>query len=239
MSWISALLLGAVLSPTDPVFVAAIFRVEEVPQRIRRALNVESGMNDGLALTAVVVLLSAATAKHDNIVSVIWQLALGVLIGIAVPWLGIRIEETRFFEAVGVFQPLLGFSLAVLVYAICVATGGNEFLAAFSAGVAMASVSRKASESLSSLRRGAVGVVEVSCSAYLRCHHRKATGDTFVMARVSVHPARGIRGSSVRHRSGLGWNERQHQRTADIWLVRPEGICLCGVWHSHPAGWTG
>lgn len=63
MNWIVALLLGAALSPTDPVFVAAIFRVEAVPQRIKRALNVESGMNDGLALTALALLLSAATGR--------------------------------------------------------------------------------------------------------------------------------------------------------------------------------
>src|SRR4051812_27753384 len=59
MNWIVALLLGAALSPTDPVFVAAIFQQEAVPTRLKRALNVESGMNDGLALTALVVLLSA------------------------------------------------------------------------------------------------------------------------------------------------------------------------------------
>lgn len=74
------------------------------------------------------------------------QLALGVLIGIAVPWIGIKIEGTSFFEAVGVFQPLLAFSLAVLVYAICLATGANEFLAAFSAGVTTATISGRASK---------------------------------------------------------------------------------------------
>ncbi len=146
MNWIVALLLGAALSPTDPVFVSAIFQLDTVPQRIKRALNVESGMNDGLALTAVVVLLSAATTKHGSIPSVIWQLVLGLLIGIAVPWLGIKIEETRLFEAVGVFQPLLAFSLAVLVYSVCLATGANEFLAAFSAGVTTATMSRRASD---------------------------------------------------------------------------------------------
>ncbi len=146
MNWIVALLLGAALSPTDPVFVAAIFEQDAVPTRIKRALNVESGMNDGLALTALVVLLSAASGRNGSIVSVLWQLALGVLIGIGVPWLGITIEETNFFEAVGVFQPLLAFSLAILVYAICLATGANEFLAAFSAGVTIATVSKRASD---------------------------------------------------------------------------------------------
>jgi len=146
MTWLVAFLLGAALSPTDPVFIAAIFQVEAVPRRIRRALNVESGMNDGLALTAVVLLLSATTARHHGITQVISELALGVVIGVAIAWFGIKIEETRLFEAVGVFQPLLAFSLAVLAYAICIATGANEFLAAFSAGVTIATVSQRASD---------------------------------------------------------------------------------------------
>ena len=49
--WPESLLMGAVLSPTDPVFAAAIVGREEVPERLRRLLNVESGLNDGLALS--------------------------------------------------------------------------------------------------------------------------------------------------------------------------------------------
>jgi NhaP-type Na+/H+ or K+/H+ antiporter len=146
MSWLVALLLGAALSPTDPVFVAAIFQIDAVPKRIKRALNVESGLNDGLALTALTILLSAATAKGDSIPSVVWQLALGVAIGVAVPYIGIKVEQTSFFGAVGVFEPLLAVSLAVLVFAVCRSTGANEFLAAFSAGVTTATASTRASE---------------------------------------------------------------------------------------------
>jgi sodium/hydrogen antiporter len=58
LSWVQALLVGAVLAPTDPVFAAAIVQREEVPQRLRRLLNVESGVNDGLALPVVLVLLA-------------------------------------------------------------------------------------------------------------------------------------------------------------------------------------
>jgi NhaP-type Na+/H+ or K+/H+ antiporter len=50
LPWLESLLLGAVLSPTDPVFAAAIVGRKEVPPRLRHLLNVESGVNDGLAL---------------------------------------------------------------------------------------------------------------------------------------------------------------------------------------------
>ncbi|HSM87123.1 MAG TPA: cation:proton antiporter [Candidatus Limnocylindrales bacterium] len=63
LSWGWAFLIGAVLSPTDPVFVAAVFEVQAVPQRLKRLLNMESGVNDGLALPLVILLL--ATQKID------------------------------------------------------------------------------------------------------------------------------------------------------------------------------
>ena len=50
LPWLESFLLGAVLSPTDPVFAAAIVGREEIPYRLRNLLNVESGLNDGLAL---------------------------------------------------------------------------------------------------------------------------------------------------------------------------------------------
>lgn len=49
LQWSEAFLVGAVLSPTDPVFAAAIVGRKEIPYRLRNLLNVESGLNDGLA----------------------------------------------------------------------------------------------------------------------------------------------------------------------------------------------
>ncbi len=50
LPWLESFLLGAVLSPTDPVFAAAIVGREEIPYRLRNLLNVESGLNDGFTL---------------------------------------------------------------------------------------------------------------------------------------------------------------------------------------------
>jgi NhaP-type Na+/H+ or K+/H+ antiporter len=50
LDWPEALLIGAVLAPTDPVFAAALVGNDKVPARLRHLLNVESGINDGLAL---------------------------------------------------------------------------------------------------------------------------------------------------------------------------------------------
>ncbi|WP_245997982.1 cation:proton antiporter domain-containing protein [Nocardia pseudobrasiliensis] len=58
LDWPAAFLLGAILSPTDPVFASAIVGRTDVPLRLRRLLNVESGLNDGLALPFVLIFLA-------------------------------------------------------------------------------------------------------------------------------------------------------------------------------------
>jgi hypothetical protein len=55
LDWPEALLVGAILAPTDPVFAAALVGNDKVPPRLRHLLNVESGVNDGLALPFVVL----------------------------------------------------------------------------------------------------------------------------------------------------------------------------------------
>ena len=53
LSWAEAFLLGAVLSPTDPVVTSAVVKSRGVPESVRHTLNLESGLNDGLALPVV------------------------------------------------------------------------------------------------------------------------------------------------------------------------------------------
>ena len=66
LDWTTSFLVGAVLAPTDPVFASAIVGRKEVPAKLRQLLNVESGINDGLALPVVLILIAAAgpTSGH-------------------------------------------------------------------------------------------------------------------------------------------------------------------------------
>ncbi|CAM5500788.1 hypothetical protein SBADM41S_02468 [Streptomyces badius] len=57
LDWTTSFLVGAVLAPTDPVFASAIVGRKEVPARLRQLLNIESGVNDGIALPFVLVLI--------------------------------------------------------------------------------------------------------------------------------------------------------------------------------------
>lgn len=141
LPWAQSFLVGAVLSPTDPVFAAAIIGREGVPGRLRHLLNVESGLNDGLALPVVVVLLAVAGRSEVGTATLLQELALGVALGVAIPWGALRLERSRLFAAAPSYEPLYALAIGVLVLAVAQATHANLFLAAFSAGITVVTVS--------------------------------------------------------------------------------------------------
>jgi NhaP-type Na+/H+ or K+/H+ antiporter len=148
-----ALILGAVLAPTDPVFAAALVGREDVPRSLRRLLNVESGLNDGLALPAVVLLIGAAGGQlsHEStgVLPVLGDVALGVLFGIAFPLAVAALLRIPALGAEARLQPLGPLSVAILLYVTCDATGANSYLAAFIAGITLRSTMPSASNSFS------------------------------------------------------------------------------------------
>jgi NhaP-type Na+/H+ or K+/H+ antiporter len=140
---VEAFLVGAILAPTDPVFAAAIVGNDKVPARLRQLLNVESGVNDGLALPFVVVLLAVAADSDDlHLAAIGGELLLGIAIGIVVPLVAIRLERTRLFAVSPQYEPLNAVAIGLLVLALGKTTHGNLFLAAFAAGVTVATVGR-------------------------------------------------------------------------------------------------
>ncbi|MEO7555307.1 MAG: cation:proton antiporter, partial [Acidimicrobiales bacterium] len=141
LPWAESFLLGAALSPTDPVFAAALVGREEVPYRLRHLLNVESGVNDGLALPVVVVLLALVARSDVQAARLAAELAGGILVGISVPWAAVRLERLQPFAAASLYEPLNAFAIGLLVLSIASVTGANEFLAAFAAGVTLATMS--------------------------------------------------------------------------------------------------
>ncbi|HEX2280153.1 MAG TPA: cation:proton antiporter [Thermomicrobiales bacterium] len=141
LPWAESFLIGAVLSPTDPVFAAAIVGREEVPSRLRHLLNVESGINDGLALPFVIAFLAIASEDPFDAALVSGEVALGIGIGIVIPFAAIALERSRFFGTTTLYQPLNAFSIGLVVLGLSVITHANEFLAAFAAGVTVATMS--------------------------------------------------------------------------------------------------
>ncbi len=141
LPWLESFLVGSALSPTDPVFAAAIVGREEIPYRLRHLLNVESGLNDGLVLPLIVVLLAAAGSTPIGGTTLLAEVLGGIALGVGVPAVAISLERTRFFSATAAYEPLNAFAIGLLVLALATLTHANVFLAAFSAGITVATMS--------------------------------------------------------------------------------------------------
>ncbi|MFJ4922430.1 cation:proton antiporter [Streptomyces sp. NPDC088725] len=149
LDWTTSFLVGAVLAPTDPVFASAIVGRKEVPARLRQLLNVESGVNDGLALPVVLLLIAAAGpvagAHAEASPSKIGvELALGLVLGVVIPLVINAVTRLPLLGAEPKLQPLLPLATGITLYALCHLTDANPYLAAFSAGAVLASVSPEA-----------------------------------------------------------------------------------------------
>ena len=147
LTWLEATLVAAVLSPTDPVFAAAIVGRQGVPQRLRRLLNVESGLNDGIALPVVIILLALLERETPHTGALAFELAAGAVLGIVIPWVALRLERSRYFSPDPGLAALFPFAIGLLVFALARLTHANLFLAAFAAGITLQSVSPEVAKS--------------------------------------------------------------------------------------------
>jgi NhaP-type Na+/H+ or K+/H+ antiporter len=149
-----ALLVGAALAPTDAALGASMMANPVVPARIRRLINVESGLNDGIATPFVSVSLAGAAtagevAGHGPAAAVA-ELAVGVLVGVAVGGAGgllVNAARRRGWAAEGFAGPAV-LGLAVCAYASAVAASGNGFIAAFVGGLAFGTTGGRRGEPL-------------------------------------------------------------------------------------------
>lgn len=146
-----AALIGAILAPTDAALGQAVVSSPRVPVRIRQTLNVESGLNDGISLPVITVLIALAVAADDVgadtmglALFTLAQVTLGPLVGIAVGYVGGKLVEyaTKSSWMNGSFQRLASLALAFLAYFGAELVSGNGFIAAFCAGLTVGNVTR-------------------------------------------------------------------------------------------------
>ena len=141
-----AAIIGAALASTDPVLLRTILRAPGMPATTRVALRLESGMNDVVLLPVVVVAILALRPVAPDGMQVgkhlVGLFVLGPALGAAVGWIGITVlAAVR--GRVGVrrdYESLYALGLGFSAYAAAEAVGGSGFLAAFSAGLAIASL---------------------------------------------------------------------------------------------------
>jgi sodium/hydrogen antiporter len=149
-----ALLVGAALAPTDAALGSGMMANSLVPTRIRRLINVESGLNDGIATPFVSVALAGAAiggevAEHGPAAAVA-ELAVGVIVGVVAGGAGgllVNAARRRGWVAEG-FAGSAVLALALCAYASAVAVHGNGFIAAFVGGLAFGTTGGRRGEPL-------------------------------------------------------------------------------------------
>ena len=142
-NWVVAFTGGAILASTDPVVLREIVRDRRIPRSVRQVLSIEAGMNDIVVLPVVLVLIAVALGNVGNAAD--WAgfmaklLLVGPAIGFAIggvgSWVMGRVDKRTSIRRE--HQALYGVGLVLASYAGATAAGGDGFLGAFSAGLAV------------------------------------------------------------------------------------------------------
>jgi NhaP-type Na+/H+ or K+/H+ antiporter len=129
--------VAAALAPTDAALGASVLEDDRIPGRIRQTINVESGLNDGLA-TPVVLLFIGLAGGEGGHVHFLLELAVAAAVGLVVGSVGgwaLHVADQRRWS-IREEEPVAALSLALLAYLASVELHGNGFIAAFVAGLA-------------------------------------------------------------------------------------------------------
>ncbi|MEO1253018.1 MAG: cation:proton antiporter [Pseudomonadota bacterium] len=158
LSWMEAALVAAILAPTDAALGYAVVTSKVVPERIRQAILVESGVNDGLALPAVLLFAALAFSAEGGggegaeywIIFTAQQIGVGAVVGAGLGYgLGrvITAADARGLVAHG-FRKLTAVGVAILTLFAAELAGGNGFIAAFVGGLVFGNVCKRRAATL-------------------------------------------------------------------------------------------
>jgi sodium/hydrogen antiporter len=144
LTWTESFLVGALLSPTDPVLSSSVVTNPRVPAIVRHSLNLESGLNDGLALPAVLALAAALTIGESHFVwwrfvieNLVFGFVVGLTVGLVAAWLAPR--DLRLEDGIPPHQrSLFALGTAFAAYGVAVLTPeGNGLIAVYVAAIVL------------------------------------------------------------------------------------------------------
>ncbi len=143
--WVAAA-IGAIVAPTDASLGAPLIADERVPSAVRRLINVESGLNDGIATPFINLCIAGAITAEDvsgtHLGGAVVDLLGGAGLGLAIGFVGavLLALARRHGWSADNFRPMAILALALFAYSTAVVAGTNGFIAAFIAGMAFGTV---------------------------------------------------------------------------------------------------
>ncbi len=149
----TALILAVILAPTDAALGQAVVSYEKIPVRIRQTINVESGLNDGIALPFLLLFIALAIGADNpsNSQSISYwigfagkQIGFGLLVGIAIGFTGGKFVSYCQDKGIAskTFTDLSAVVLAILSFALAESIHGNGYISAFIAGLTLGNTSK-------------------------------------------------------------------------------------------------
>jgi len=165
LTWAEAFLLAAVLSPTDPVVTSAVVTSRLVPSKVRHTLNLESGLNDGLALPFVLFFLVLASPGGDagaEALKLVGEAAVGAAIGIALGGGAGRLHGRLPGGGITArYEGIYAIGFALFAFGLAEVTIGNGLIAAFVCGIAMGASEREVPEGFVEFAENASAILQV------------------------------------------------------------------------------
>jgi len=165
LDWAGAFLLAAVLAPTDPVVTSAVVSSRLVPSSVRHTLNLESGLNDGLALPFVLFFLVLAGPGGDaggEAAKLVGEAAVGAAIGIALGAGAGRLHPRLPGGGLTArYEGIYAVGFALVAFGLAEATIGNGLIAAFVCGIAMAASERQVPAGFAEFAENASTILQV------------------------------------------------------------------------------
>jgi sodium/hydrogen antiporter len=165
LEWVEAFLLAAVLSPTDPVVTSAIVASRRVPEEVRHTLNLESGLNDGLAVPFVLfflVLAESAGGAGEEALTLLGEAGAGLIIGAGLGALGgWALHRLPGGGVTHKYEGLYALGIGLAAFGLSDATIGNGLVAAFIAGVALGLTEHELSDSFVSFNENLSAIFQV------------------------------------------------------------------------------
>ena len=133
LQWETAVLLGAVTSPTDAAAVFSLLRVVPLPKRLTGALEAESGLNDAPTVVLVTLISTGALSEHSlawNAGVVLYELLAGLVLGLVVGFAGAWVMRRAALPSSGLY-PLAVMALCFLSYGAASVAHASGFAAVY------------------------------------------------------------------------------------------------------------
>ncbi len=208
-SWPAALLIGSIVASTDAAAVFALLRLKgmDVQRRTAATLEVESGLNDPIAVFLTVIFSEYLIAPEglslgEVVVRLVLQMAGGAIVGVAGGTLLTRLIN-RLSLAAGLY-PILALSLGLVIFAGALAVGASGFLAVYAAGVVLGNSRHREAVSIDRFHDGMAWLAQITL---------------FLMLGLLITP----------HELLRGWDVALILSVVLMLVARPLAVALCLV----------